>query len=58
MRGFHLDGPLREADIPSLVHVNDMGRPTGFIGEHTVPFRIGSRRVRAAFCSALLSCNP
>lgn len=54
-REFYLDGPYREPDIPSLVHVTSDGRITGFIGVHTVPFVIDGRRVRAAFCGALMT---
>lgn len=57
IRRFYLDGPFRDPDLPSLVHVDDAGLPSGFIGVHTVPYRIGARRVRAAFCGALLSAN-
>lgn len=54
-RTFYLDGPFRDADIPALVHVNDVGRVTGFVGVHTVPYIIGEQRLRAAFCGALMS---
>lgn len=59
---FYFDGPFRDADIPSLVHVTENGRVSGFIGVHTVPYLIddaafetGVRSVRAAFCGALMT---
>ncbi|SOC82171.1 hypothetical protein SAMN05421890_0561 [Ensifer adhaerens] len=54
-RAFYLDGPYRDADIPALVHVNDTGRVSGFVGVHSVPYLMGERRLRAAFCGALMS---
>lgn len=55
LREFYLDGPFREADIPSLVHVTPEARITGFIGVHTVPYVIDGRRARVAFCGALMT---
>lgn len=54
-RAFYLDGPYRDADIPALVHVTADGRVNGFVGVHSVPYLIGERRLRAAFCGALMS---
>jgi hypothetical protein len=54
MREFYLDGPYRETDIPALVHVDDDGRISGFVGVHTVPFMHEGKRLRAAFCGALM----
>lgn len=55
LRAFYLDGPFRQPDIHSLVHVDDGGAITGFVGVHVVPYLIGGRPVRAAFCGALMS---
>ena len=52
---FYLDGPFRHADIPALVHVNDEGRVSGFVGVHAVPYIVGGKQLRAAFCGALMS---
>lgn len=54
-RAFYLDGPYRDPDIPALVHVADDGRVNGFVGVHSVPYLLGERRLRAAFCGALMS---
>lgn len=54
-RAFYLDGPYHDPEIPALVHVNDSGRVNGFVGVHTVPYLLGDRRLRAAFCGALMS---
>lgn len=54
-RAFYLDGPYRDPEIPALVHVNDDGRVNGFVGVHSVPYLLGERRLRAAFCGALMS---
>lgn len=54
-RTFYLDGPFRDADIPALVHVNDEGRVSGFVGVHSVPYIVGGQHLRAAFCGALMS---
>ncbi|MCD2172510.1 hypothetical protein [Rhizobium sp. C4] len=54
-RAFYLDGPYRDPDIPALVHVADNGHVNGFVGIHSVPYLLGERRLRAAFCGALMS---
>lgn len=54
-RAFYLDGPYRDPEIPALVHVTDNGRVNGFVGVHSVPYLLGERRLRAAFCGALMS---
>ncbi|MDX3924606.1 MAG: hypothetical protein QHC90_02190 [Shinella sp.] len=58
MRSFYLDGPFREPDLPSLVHVADDGRISGFVGVHSVSFLYREKRLRAAFCGALMSAAP
>lgn len=57
LREFYLDGPFRAPDIHSLVHVAGGGEISGFVGVHMVPYRIGERTVRAAFCGALMSAE-
>lgn len=54
-RSFYLDGPFRDPEITSLVHLDDRGTISGFVGVHTVPYLVGDRPVRAAFCGALMS---
>jgi hypothetical protein len=54
-RSFYLDGPYRDPEIPALVHLNDGGRVTGFVGVHCVPYLVANRPIRAAFCGALMS---
>ncbi len=54
-RAFYLDGPYRDPEIPALVHVADNGRVNGFVGVHSVPYLLGDRNLRAAFCGALMS---
>jgi hypothetical protein len=54
-RAFYLDGPCRDPDIPALVHVADDGRVSGFVGVHSVPYLLGERKLRAAYCGALMS---
>lgn len=54
-RAFYLDGPYCDPEIPALVHVTDDGRVNGFVGVHSVPYLLGERRMRAAFCGALMS---
>jgi len=54
MRSFYLDGLFRDAHIPSLVHTTDDGRISGFVGVHVVPYLLDGKRLRAAFCGALM----
>ena len=55
VHSFYLDDPFRDPEIPALVHIDDRGRVSGFVGVHSVPYLIGERRIRAAFCGALMS---
>ncbi|MCD2177889.1 hypothetical protein [Rhizobium sp. C1] len=54
-RAFYLDGPYCDPEIPALVHVANDGRVNGFVGVHAVPYLLGARPIRAAFCGALMS---
>lgn len=55
LRNTYLDDPFNDPEIPALVHVTDDGRINGFVGVHVVPYLVDGRRVRAAFCGALMS---
>ena len=55
---FYLEGPGADSDIPSLVHVDDDGVISGFVGVNTVPMTIDGRPVRAAFAGALMVGEP
>lgn len=54
MKRFYLDGPGGSGDLRSLVHVNDAGRVSGFVGVHTLPMTFSGRQLRAAACSSLM----
>lgn len=54
----YLTGPFCHPDIPALVHIDDAGRLTGFVGVNTLPMRLGDRRLRVAVCGALMVENP
>ncbi|MBX3568926.1 MAG: hypothetical protein KF914_12765 [Rhizobiaceae bacterium] len=56
IRRFYCDGPFRQADIPSLVHVAE-GEVTGFVGVHSVPMLHRARKLRAAYCGSLMVDN-
>ncbi|MFU0506096.1 hypothetical protein [Pseudaminobacter sp. NGMCC 1.201702] len=52
-----LDGPGRDPEINSHVHVNDDGRVSGFVGALPLPLLVGDRSVRAAVCGTLMVNN-
>lgn len=54
----YLAGPFAHPDVPPLVHIDDTGRLTGFVGVNTLPMRLGERRLRVAVCGALMVENP
>lgn len=54
----YLTGPVASADLPSLVHADDAGRLTGFVGVNSLAMRLGERRLRAAICGALMVDDP
>ena len=54
MRKFYLEGRGRRDDINPLVHVDDGGRVSGFIGVHELPMTLNGRRLRAAVCGSLM----
>ena len=51
---FYLSGPTVDPDIPSLVHVDDRGIVSGFVGVNTVSMIFEGTTLRAAFCGALM----
>ncbi|NKL02365.1 hypothetical protein GFM02_29950 [Rhizobium leguminosarum bv. viciae] len=51
---FYLSGPTADPEIPSLVHINDKGAISGFVGVNVVPMTFSDKRLRAAFCGALM----
>ncbi|TIM64502.1 MAG: hypothetical protein E5Y58_26570, partial [Mesorhizobium sp.] len=55
MRRFYLEAPGCGGDLPSLVHVNDAGRVSGFVGVHILPMQFNGRQLRAAICSSLMA---
>lgn len=52
-----LDGPNRDPDIHSHVHVGDDGRISGFIGALPLPLLVADRAVRGALCGTLMVDN-
>lgn len=55
MRRFYLEAPGCDPEIRPLVHVNDEGRITGFVGVNTLPMVLNGRRLRAAICGSLMA---
>ena len=49
-----LDGPDRDPEISSHVHVRDDGVVSGFIGALPLPMLVGDRPVRGALCGTLM----
>jgi hypothetical protein len=58
LKEFYLEGPSADPDIPSLVHVRDDGAISGFVGVNLVPMVFSGRRMRVAFCGALMVEDP
>lgn len=54
MRGFYLEGPGCGDDLGSLVHVDDDGKVSGFIGVHILPMIYQDRLLRAAISGSLM----
>ncbi len=54
MRRFYLDAPGRGEGIGSLVHLDEAGRVSGFVGVHGMPMTFEGRRLRAAICGSLM----
>ncbi|HEV7322815.1 MAG TPA: hypothetical protein VGO04_29795 [Ensifer sp.] len=54
MRQLYLDAPGCDPEIRPLVHVNDHGRITGFVGVNALPMTLNGKRLRAAICGSLM----
>ncbi|MBB4193033.1 hypothetical protein GGE45_001618 [Rhizobium aethiopicum] len=54
LENFYLSGPTVDRQIPSLVHVNDKGAISGFVGVNVVPMKFSENRLRAAFGGTLM----
>lgn len=54
MRSFYLEAPDYEGELRSLVHVNDAGNVTGFIGAHALPMIHQGRHLLAAVSSSFM----
>ncbi|MER8918282.1 hypothetical protein [Mesorhizobium sp. M0802] len=54
MRRFYLDAPDWGSGLRSLVHVNDAGQVSGFVGVHALPMKFNGRQLYAAICSSLM----
>lgn len=57
MRSFYLEAPFCGDGITSLVHVDDTGQVSGFIGVHALPMTFNGRKLRAAVCGSLMSAD-
>jgi hypothetical protein len=55
IRDFYLETPERGDGIASLVHVDDTGRISGFVGVHALPMILDGRPLRAAVCGSLMA---
>lgn len=58
MRRFYLDAPGCGEGINSLVHVDDAGRISGFVGAHVLPMTFNGQKLRAAICGSLMVADP
>ncbi|KQZ82896.1 hypothetical protein ASD64_08145 [Mesorhizobium sp. Root157] len=54
MRRFYLEAPGCDEGIASLVHLDDAGRISGFVGVHAMPMTFNGRKLRAAICGSLM----
>jgi hypothetical protein len=54
LRYFYLDAPGQDIGITSLVHLNDDGGMTGFVGATGLPMTFQGRPLRAAICGSLM----
>lgn len=52
-----LDGPDRDPEINSFVHLRHDGRPDGFVGVLPLPMLVDNRNVRGALCGTLMVDN-
>ncbi|WDZ80797.1 hypothetical protein PWG15_23845 (plasmid) [Ensifer adhaerens] len=54
MQHLYLDAPGCDPEIRPLVHVNDRGVISGFVGVNVLPMVLNGRRLRAAICGSLM----
>ncbi|HEV7309722.1 hypothetical protein [Ensifer sp.] len=54
MRQLYLDAPGSDPQIRPLVHVNDQGRITGFVGVNALQMTLDGQPLRAAICGSLM----
>jgi hypothetical protein len=54
LRQLYLEAPGCDPEISPLVHVNDGGRISGFVGVNALPMTYKGRRLRAAICGSLM----
>lgn len=54
LQHFYLDAPGQDIGITSLVHLNDGGEMTGFVGATGLPMTFQGRQLRAAICGSLM----
>ncbi len=54
LRWLYLEMPGCDREIRPLVHVDDAGAITGFVGVNVLPMRYGDRTLRAAVCGSLM----
>ncbi|MBD9511123.1 hypothetical protein IB265_30610 [Ensifer sp. ENS10] len=54
MQQLYLDAPGCDPQIRPLVHVNDKGVISGFVGVNVLPMVLNGRRLRAAICGSLM----
>ncbi|MBK5571039.1 hypothetical protein [Ensifer sp. SSB1] len=54
MQQLYLDAPGCDPEIRPLVHVNDNGAISGFVGVNVLPMLLNGRRLRAAICGSLM----
>ncbi|WP_421872954.1 hypothetical protein [Pararhizobium sp.] len=54
LQTFYLDAPGQDIGIHSLVHLDDSGEMTGFVGATGLPVTFDGRPLRAAICGSLM----
>jgi hypothetical protein len=54
LRRLYIEAPGSDPEIGSLVHVDDHGRISGFVGACALPMTYKGRRLRAAICGSLM----
>ncbi|AUX79790.1 MULTISPECIES: hypothetical protein [Sinorhizobium] len=54
LRHLYLEAPGYDPEVAPLVHVNDGGRISGFVGVNALPMSYKDRQLRAAICGALM----